>query len=137
MAQARAEINESVINGLAVTEYRPPAGGDRTIVLLSSMGVSRRSWATVGHALGMHHRCLAVDINGHGTSEPPAHFMTIPDFAEAIGALLDAEQVPDAVLVGNSLGATICTELAAARPELVSHLVHVGSAIWAGEPERR
>jgi pimeloyl-ACP methyl ester carboxylesterase len=123
--------------GTAVTEYRPEGGGERTIVLLSSLGVSRRSWSTVGPRLGRVHRCLAVDIPGHGTAEPPARFMTVPDFAEAIAALLDAEGLHDTVLVGNSMGATIGTELAAARPDLVAELVHVGSAVWASEPDRR
>jgi len=134
---SRIQIADSVAAGLAVTEYRPAGAAERTIVMLSSMGVSRRSWSTVGQVLGQRHRCLAVDITGHGTSASAKHFMTIQDFAEAVGTLLDHEQVNQAVLVGNSLGATICTELAAARPELVSHLVHVGSAVWESEIDRR
>jgi pimeloyl-ACP methyl ester carboxylesterase len=122
---------------MAVTDYRPDGDWDRRIVALSSLGVSRRSWATTGPALGRRHRCLAVDIPGHGGSEPVSHFLTIPDFAEAVAAVLEAEGIRDAVLVGNSMGATICTELAATRPDLVSHLVHVGSAVWESEADRR
>ena len=128
---------DSVKSGLAVTEYRPEGTYDATVVALSSLGVSRRSWATAGPALGRRHRCLAVDIPGHGFSEPAPHFMTIADFAEALGAMLDAEGIRDAVLVGNSMGATICTELAATRPDLVSCLAHVGSAVWESEAARR
>jgi pimeloyl-ACP methyl ester carboxylesterase len=128
---------DSVKAGMAVTEYRPDGDWDRTIVALSSLGVSRRSWSTAGPVLARGHRCLAVDIPGHGGSEPASHFLTIPDFAEALGAMLDAEGIRDAVLVGNSMGATICTELAATRPDLVSRLVHVGSAVWESEAARR
>lgn len=128
---------ESVTAGMAVTEYRPAQDWDRTIVALSSLGVSRRSWSGVGPGLARGHRCLAVDIPGHGGSEPASHFLTIPDLAGTLAALLEAEEVRDAVLVGNSMGATICTELAATRPDLVSRLVHVGSAVWESEPARR
>jgi pimeloyl-ACP methyl ester carboxylesterase len=128
---------ESIKARMAVTEYRPSGDWDRTVVLLPSLGVSRRSWASVGPLLAGRHRALAVDIPGHGTSYPATHFMTIPDFAEALGALLDAEGVRDAVLVGNSMGATICTELAATRPDLVSRLAHIGSAVWESERDRR
>lgn len=128
---------ETVVAGIAVTEYRPVTDADRTIVLLSSLGVSRRSWAHAGPLLARRHRCLAVDIPGHGSSVPAPHFLTIPDFAQALAGLLEAEGVVDAVLVGNSMGATICTELAATRPDLVSHLAHVGSAVWESEAARR
>lgn len=123
--------------GLAITEYRPEQVPDRTIVLLSSMGVSRRSWSVVGRMLGATHRCLAVDLPGHGTSPAAEHFLTIPDFAEAIAALLDEQGEQRTVLIGNSMGATIGTALAAERADLVSHLVHVGSAVWESEAERR
>jgi pimeloyl-ACP methyl ester carboxylesterase len=33
-------------------------------------------------------RCLAIDLPGHGTSPPAGHFLTIPDFADAIARLL-------------------------------------------------
>jgi pimeloyl-ACP methyl ester carboxylesterase len=128
---------DSVVAGMAVTEYRPSGEWDRTVVALSSLGVSRRSWAVAGAALGQRHRCLAVDIPGHGDSKPASHFLTVPDLAESLTALLEAEGIRDAVLVGNSMGATICTELAASRPDLVSHLVHVGSAVWESERDRR
>lgn len=136
-------VGEDVtIAGMAVTDYRPDGGRDRdrdrTIVALSSLGVSRRSWSTAGPVLAeRRRRCLAVDIPGHGGSEPAPRFLTVPDFAEALAGLLDAEGIREAVLVGNSMGATICTELAATRPDLVSHLVHVGSAVWESERDRR
>lgn len=141
--EAAYATTDHVTAGMAVTEYRPTGGRGRgrgrgrTIVALSSLGVSRRSWATAGPVLARHHRFLAVDIPGHGGSEPASHFLTVPDLAEALAALLEADAITDAVLVGNSMGATVCTELAATRPDLVSHLVHVGSAVWESEPARR
>jgi pimeloyl-ACP methyl ester carboxylesterase len=130
-------VIESTKAGFAVTEYRPAGDWDRTVVLLSSLGVSRRSWAAVGPVLGERHRCLAVDLPGHGDSRPAAHFMTISGFADALAAMLDAEGVRNAVVVGNSMGATVGTALADTRPDLVSELVHVGSAVWDSEQARR
>jgi pimeloyl-ACP methyl ester carboxylesterase len=74
--------------GLAVTEYRPDGPWGRTLVLLSSLGVSRRSWAVPAGLLGQSDRCLAIDLPGHGTSPPAGHFLTISDFADASARLL-------------------------------------------------
>jgi hypothetical protein len=41
---------------LAVTKYRPDRAWERTLVLLCSLGVSRRSWAVPA---GLRSRCLA------------------------------------------------------------------------------
>ncbi len=128
---------DAVFGGLAVSDFRPSEKDAPVIVLLSSLGVSRRSWAGVGPILGREYRCLAVDIPGHGGSEPAKNFMTIEDFAEAVAAMLDRAGIRDAILVGNSMGATIATELAVTRPDLVSQLVHVGSAVWDSEEGRR
>ena len=75
--------------GLAVSEYRPDGPWGRTLVLLSSLGVSRRSWAVPAALLGQSDRCLAIDLPGHGTSPPAGHFLTIPDFADAVARRLD------------------------------------------------
>jgi 3-oxoadipate enol-lactonase len=127
-------------DGIAVTEYRPDGDHERTLIFLSSLGVSRRCWEGVANELGTRHRCLAIDIPGHGTAPAAPNFMTMPDFAGAIGALIDnlGEASGGRVaVVGNSMGATIGTALADARPDLVSHLVHVGSAVWESETARR
>jgi pimeloyl-ACP methyl ester carboxylesterase len=127
-----------VRHGLAVTEYAPGADAEGTIVALSSLGVSRRCWGYgAGAELGRTHRVLAVDLPGHGTSPPADHFLTISDFATAIARMLDAEGIGNVGIIGNSMGATIGTALADERPDLVTHLVHVGSAVWASEVERR
>jgi 3-oxoadipate enol-lactonase len=123
--------------GLAVSEYRPDGPWGRTLVLLSSLGVSRRSWAVPAGLLGQSDRCLAIDLPGHGTSPPAGHFLTIPDLADAVAGLLDEDGARDVVVVGNSMGATIGTALADQRPDLVAALVHVGSAVWESEPQRR
>jgi pimeloyl-ACP methyl ester carboxylesterase len=124
-------------HGLAVTEYLPAGAPQGTLVALSSLGVSRRSWASAGPELARTHRVLAVDLPGHGTSPAHPHFLTIPDFARAIAAMLDAEGIGAVGVVGNSMGATIGTALADERPDLVTHLVHVGSAVWSDEVARR
>jgi 3-oxoadipate enol-lactonase len=130
---------ENVYAGLAVTEWPPPTSPDDllTVALLPSLGLSRRSWAECGPMLGAGYRTLAIDPPGQGDSAPRDHFLTIEDLALAVAEALDEAGATDVVLVGNSMGATIATALALARPDLVRALVLVGSFVIVAEPDRR
>jgi pimeloyl-ACP methyl ester carboxylesterase len=124
--------------GLVIDEYVPQrydADGP-VIVLLPSIGLSRRSWADCAAVLGQTYRTLAVDPPGQGGSPPGSCFLTIPDLALAVGDALDTAGATEVVLVGNSMGATIAASLAIARPELVRALVMVGSFVMPDEAAR-
>lgn len=74
-------------------------------------------------------RCRVVtwDYRGHGRSGPPArpehHRMT--DFADDLRAVMDALNVPGAVLVGHSMGVQLILEFYRQHPERVMGLVPV------------
>jgi pimeloyl-ACP methyl ester carboxylesterase len=130
-------VLERDIAGLAVADYRcPDPRPGPTMVLLPSLGLSRRSWAGPAVLLAQRYRCLAVDPSGQGRSEPPTHFMTVPDLAEAVGKVVESEAGEPVMVVGNSMGASVAAQLAADRPDLVSAAVLVG-AFAADEPARR
>ena len=76
-----------------------------------------------------HHgwNVLAVDLPGHGKSggDAPA---SVEGAALSVAALLDAAGVHKAALIGHSWGSLIALEIAATRPDRVSHLAMVGTA---------
>lgn len=94
------------------------------IVLLHGAGLNAHTWDATVLALGAP--VLAIDLPGHGDSSwrddadySPATIA--PDVARAIEAHADAP----VVLVGQSLGGLTAAAVAAARPELVAHVVLV------------
>ena len=76
-----------------------------------------------------HHgwNVLAIDLPGHGKSggDAPA---SVEGAALSVAALLDAAGVHKAALIGHSWGSLIALEIAATRPDRVSHLAMVGTA---------
>jgi pimeloyl-ACP methyl ester carboxylesterase len=76
-----------------------------------------------------HHgfNVLAIDLPGHAKSagEP---LKTVADAAAWVHELLQAAGVPQAALVGHSLGSLIALEAAALKPQAVSHLALLGTA---------
>jgi pimeloyl-ACP methyl ester carboxylesterase len=70
------------------------------------------------------HRSLVVDFLGYGYSDKPESFgYTLDDHAQTVLELLSALEIEDCVLVGHSMGGTVATLVAAARPDVVSVLV--------------
>jgi pimeloyl-ACP methyl ester carboxylesterase len=73
-------------------------------------------------------RVYVPDLPGFGRSPRPAGSLGIVDLGRALHGFLDAVGIPQAVLVGNSLGCAIITELVDRAPERVSRVVMVGLA---------
>lgn len=67
---------------------------------------------------------IAPDTMGNGDSAPlEKNQAEIPDFAEALGRVLDALGVDEIDLYGVRTGSMIATELALAQPDRVKHLI--------------
>ncbi|WP_327380606.1 alpha/beta hydrolase [Streptomyces sp. NBC_01207] len=78
------------------------------------------------------HRVLAVDLPGHGHS-PGISPWTIPAVVRHIADTLDAHGVPEAVVVGHSLGGVVAVEYARANPGRVRAAVNLDGFWWGRE----
>ena len=76
-----------------------------------------------------HHGCavLAVDLPGHGRSEPPAA-ASVPDIAARIAAALEPLASPRLLLVGHSMGSLIALEVARRMPARVAGIALAATA---------
>ncbi|WP_109808895.1 alpha/beta fold hydrolase [Sphingosinithalassobacter portus] len=68
------------------------------------------------------YRAVAIDLPGHGMSDPPAA-PSIEAYAAATGALIDALGLAPAVVLGHRGGGLAAGRLAADRPDLVRALI--------------
>ncbi|USQ88136.1 alpha/beta hydrolase [Streptomyces phaeoluteigriseus] len=92
-------------------------GGDGPqLVLLHGYGRSLTDWNAAAALLAAGHRVLAVDLPGHGRS-PDISPWTLPAVVRHIADTLDAHGVPEAVVVGHSLGGMVAVEYARAEPD--------------------
>lgn len=105
----------------------PPAPPGRPpVVLVHGLGMSSRYLAPLARLLAPEFRVAVPDLPGFGRSPGPARALDVPGLAAALAAILDALDLPPAVLIGNSLGCEIAVHLALTRPERVAALVLQG-----------
>ena len=99
------------------------------VVLVHGYGVGSRYFVPLAARLADTVSVLAPDLPGHGASDRPGAPLSVPELAGALAAWMRTCGLRDAVLVGQSMGAQIATELAAREPALVSGLVLVGPTL--------
>lgn len=90
------------------------SGNGEPLFLLHGTGGSRRHWVPVRPKLAIHHDVIAVDLPGHGESDPPPDDgdHTPRGYALTLGALLDELSIDAAHAAGVSVGGWTALELA-------------------------
>lgn len=108
------------ISYLAVEDVR--AGTDETLLLIHGAGVSARSWTNQLQGLGRALHVLAIDLPGHGESDPIGE-ATVEGYADAARGLLMVLGAGRVFVAGHSLGGAVVQALAARHPGVVEGLV--------------
>lgn len=102
-----------------------PADGT-PIVMLHGWGASLYMYRHALERFPKHGlRAIAVDLRGYGLSDKPKarDSYSLTTYCDDLGALLDALELPQAALVGQSMGGGLSLRYALGNPARVSRLV--------------
>ena len=97
------------------------------LVLLHGFTDSWFSFSRVLPLMPPEMRIVAPDMRGHGDSDRPSNGYRLADMADDVVRLLDALQIPKAVLVGHSMGSFVARKVYELAPDRVARLVLVGA----------
>lgn len=102
------------------------------VIFLHGSGPGVTGWANFGHvlpALSRGLRCLVLDQPGFGASERPDRYDRnyLRVSAEAVLGLVDALELEQVALVGNSMGADVAVRFALDHPKRVNRLLLNGA----------
>ena len=101
--------------------------GERAFVLVPGIGVSSNYFERLAAQLNGYGPVHALDLPGFGgVPHPKSRQMTIADYADLVGKVIDELGLVDPVLVGHSMGTQVVADLAARYPKG-----------FAGEAQRR
>ncbi|HUL02840.1 MAG TPA: alpha/beta hydrolase [Gemmatimonadales bacterium] len=104
-------------------------GRGTPVIFLHGFGASIYVWRDILEPVAAAgFRALAFDNRGFGLSDKPANGYGNADYAHLLGAFMDSLGIPDAVIVGHSMGGAIAAEFALAHPSRVRGLVLMDAA---------
>jgi pimeloyl-ACP methyl ester carboxylesterase len=107
------------------------------LILLHGYTDSWFSFSRVLPSLAARYHVYAPSQRGHGDSERPAAGYAMTDFAADVVAFMDAMGLPNATVVGHSMGSIVAKHVALVAPQRVARLVLIGAATTWDTPEIR
>jgi pimeloyl-ACP methyl ester carboxylesterase len=93
------------------------------VILIHGFGGSMWQWEHQQHALSQHFRVLTLDLPGAGLSDKPEIDYRPDQMLDFFLGFMDAVEIPQATLVGNSMGAGLAIGMALTHPTHVVKLV--------------
>jgi pimeloyl-ACP methyl ester carboxylesterase len=102
------------------------------LVMIHGFSFSLESWDAWAADLAADYRVVRMDLPAHGLTGPdPQRRYSIPETVDFTADLLDALEISDATIIGNSLGGLVAWRLAADRPDLATRLVLVAPGAYS------
>ncbi len=98
----------------------------RPLILVHGLLLSQKMHRPLAEELAARgNRVITVDMLGHGESDRPRDMWrySMHAFGEQIVALMDHLEIPEAVVMGTSLGANASLEVAATAPERLRAMI--------------
>lgn len=103
-------------------------GQGMPVLLLHGLGSSLLDWQPQIEHLARYCQVFALDVRGHGQSEPLRAPVSMAELAADIADFIRAKQIQPCILVGISMGGMLTFQLLADQPQLVRAAVVINSA---------
>ncbi len=124
---ASLELKEARVADTMIA-YMERSGTGAVIVLVHGFAASKNNWIKLIPKIPKSYRVIALDLPGHGDSEfKTSETYSAPVLAEAVISLLEALDIDEYHLVGNSLGGLVITEMAGKYSERIRSLALLNS----------
>jgi (E)-2-((N-methylformamido)methylene)succinate hydrolase len=115
--------------------YRDHGAGE-AIFLIHGVGLNADAWEPQIEALAANHRVIAIDMAGHGESEPLAGGATLAHYVAQVDELLMTLGIAAATIIGHSMGGLVAIGFALAHPGKTLRL-GVLNSVYMRSPDKR
>lgn len=104
------------------------SGSGPATIFLHGLGLNRNFWSSTIAHLTLNHRCIAIDLPGHGESHNIATNGSMTSYVAAVREVIEKLNLTEVTLVGHSMGGQIAMILALQMPSVITKLVLVCAA---------
>lgn len=108
--------------------YYEQSGRGPELILISGLSASCTTWQHVKEKLSSQFHVTVFDNRGVGQTDTPSGPYTIEMMAQDTNALMDALSIPNATIVGHSMGGMILQQMCLEFPKRVSGAIISASA---------
>ena len=113
-----------------VQQWPAPSPNAPQLLLLHGTGASTHSWRALAPLLAQQAGVVALDLPGHGFSDPArGDGATLHGMARGVAALLREMGVAPSVLIGHSAGAAIAARMALDQPQGLKSVISLNGAL--------
>lgn len=126
-AQQKPTTGYAPVNGLKI--YYEVHGSGEPVVMLHGAFMSITAWNDWINELSKTRKVIAVEMQGHGRTADIDRDITFENLSDDVAALLDYLKIPNADIVGYSLGGGVAMECAIRHPEKVRKVVSISAVI--------
>ncbi|MEL7936161.1 alpha/beta fold hydrolase [Pseudomonas delhiensis] len=111
-------------------------GQGQPVVLIHGVGLNKEMWGGQIVGLAPHYRVIAYDMLGHGASPRPEPGTGLVGYAAQLRELLDHLQIPQATVIGFSMGGLVARAFALHHPQQLQGLVILNSVFNRSAEQR-
>ena len=129
MIQPAAERTPAGTSYLATGQGQP-------VVLIHGVGLNKEMWGGQIVGLASDYQVIAYDMLGHGQSPRPPVGTGLPGYAGQLAELLEHLQVPQATIIGFSMGGLVARAFALHYPQQLAALVVLNSVFNRSAEQR-
>jgi len=108
----------------------------RAIIWLHGFCISSEIWKECIPSFNEDYCSVQIDLPGFGDS-PLVYFESLSDLAEQVYQTIKSQNIPNATMIGHSLGGYICMEIARKYPDFCNSLILFHSNAFEDSEDRK
>jgi abhydrolase domain-containing protein 6 len=126
--RAGLSVKQMTVNNLNIHYYEGGPSEAQTILMVHGFAANKDNWLRFARHLTEDYRVIVLDLPGFGASSKPAGSYDIGTQTERLASIIDALELQQVHLIGNSMGGHISALYAARYPNRVSSLALLDNA---------
>ncbi|HEX2233500.1 MAG TPA: alpha/beta fold hydrolase [Thermoleophilaceae bacterium] len=124
----QGHLNQTEIDGVEINYVDIGSGADNPVIFVHGLAGQWQNWLENIPRISQERRVIAPDLPGHGASGPPRDEFSISGCGRVVHGLAQRLGIERAMVVGNSMGGFVSSEVAIQFPDFVERLMLVSAA---------